>query len=141
VQVKALEDGVGIVLFDRSARPPVLTPSSHALLPRASKLAEPMIASIRSGVTRFSKGTCGFCRSSRRATARIHADWRVEYRTDPERSPTIRVAHVPGTSVLRLSNSHNPELTPVKALEMHPVMISHPELPDSLRALAWQMRL
>src|SRR5260370_10601490 len=35
VQMKALEDECGLVLFDRARRPPVLSPGGRAFLPRA----------------------------------------------------------------------------------------------------------
>src|SRR5258705_5707355 len=35
VQMKALEDEFGLVLFDRARRPPVLSPGGRAFLPRA----------------------------------------------------------------------------------------------------------
>src|SRR5262245_24763743 len=38
MQMKALEDELGTVLFDRSTRPPVLTDAARALLPEAEEL-------------------------------------------------------------------------------------------------------
>lgn len=40
VQMKALEDEFGIVLFDRARRPPVLSPGGRAFLPRAIEVVE-----------------------------------------------------------------------------------------------------
>ena len=38
MQMKALEDELGVVLFDRSRRPPALTASAHSLLPKAREI-------------------------------------------------------------------------------------------------------
>src|SRR5260370_33276439 len=40
VQMKALEDEFGLVLFDRARRPPVLSPGGRAFLPRAIEAVE-----------------------------------------------------------------------------------------------------
>src|SRR5258707_14693791 len=40
VQMKALEDEFGLVLFDRARRPPVLSPGGRAFLPRAIEAGE-----------------------------------------------------------------------------------------------------
>src|SRR5258707_6630261 len=40
VQMKALEDEFGLVLFDRARRPPVLSPAGRAFLPRAIEAVE-----------------------------------------------------------------------------------------------------
>lgn len=38
MQMKALEDDLGLSLFDRSRRPPVLTEAGKALVPRARQI-------------------------------------------------------------------------------------------------------
>ncbi len=52
MQMKALEGELGVVLFDRSRRPPVLTASAHALLPKAREIVggyDALVRSVRDG--------------------------------------------------------------------------------------------
>ncbi len=52
MQMKSLEDELGIVLFDRGRRPPALTPSGHALLPKAREIVggyDDLVRTVRDG--------------------------------------------------------------------------------------------